>query len=150
MPHCEFIATCLFFNDKMSSGMPLTNKVFKEKYCGGINTKCARYIIFRALGEEGAPDDLFPNQISRIPEIFFESERKACECLSNCLFFNDKMANMPATSEIYKNNYCKKDSSYCARYKVFKALGKDNVPKDLFPNQISKVHEIFNESQKSG
>jgi hypothetical protein len=58
-----------------------------------------------------------------------------CECLETCLFFNDKMAEMPAMADMYKRNYCRGDSSNCARYTVFKALGRGSVPMDLYPNQ---------------
>ncbi len=66
-----------------------------------------------------------------------------CECLSTCLFFNDKMKNMPVTANIYKNSYCKKDNSNCARYIVFKALGREKVPIELFPNQLERAKEIL-------
>ena len=32
--------------------------------------------------------------------------------------------------------YCKGDNSGCARYMVFKALGREEVPLDLYPNQV--------------
>jgi hypothetical protein len=56
-----------------------------------------------------------------------------CECLQKCPFFNDMMANMPAMSELIKVKYCKTNCSGCARYMVFKALGRGNVPPDLHP-----------------
>ncbi|HBY57413.1 MAG TPA: hypothetical protein DEG96_06075 [Candidatus Atribacteria bacterium] len=66
-----------------------------------------------------------------------------CECLKSCPFFNAKMANMPATANIMIKKYCKGDNSICARYMVFKALGREKVPIDLFPNQIERVKEII-------
>lgn len=66
-----------------------------------------------------------------------------CECLEGCLFFNDKMEKMPAMSEMYKRNYCKGDFNGCARYMVFKALGKPAVPDSLYPNQKEKALEIL-------
>ncbi|MBI5804613.1 hypothetical protein HZA73_01055 [candidate division TA06 bacterium] len=65
-----------------------------------------------------------------------------CECLAACPFFNDKMANMPSMAGIYKNKYCKDDFESCARYIVFKTLGKGTVPADLFPNQLSRAEEL--------
>ena len=59
-----------------------------------------------------------------------------CECLAGCLFFNDKMANMPVTAQITKERYCLQDNSHCARYMVFKTLGRERVPADLFPNEV--------------
>ncbi len=58
-----------------------------------------------------------------------------CECLPTCPFFNDKMANKPGTAEMIKKKYCLGDNTECARYIVFKKIGKANVPADLFPNQ---------------
>ena len=66
-----------------------------------------------------------------------------CELLEKCIFFNDKMANMPATADMFKDRYCKNDNSECARYMVFKALGREKVPPNLFPNMKDKVQAII-------
>ena len=66
-----------------------------------------------------------------------------CELLEKCLFFNDKMKDMPLMADILKERYCKGDNSLCARYRVFKALGRDKVPADLFPLQIEKAQELI-------
>lgn len=66
-----------------------------------------------------------------------------CELLNGCPFFNDRMGGMPATAAIYKKNYCEGDKSACARYMVFKALGKEHVPADLFPNQVDDARRII-------
>ena len=66
-----------------------------------------------------------------------------CELLEKCVFFNDKMASMPSTSEIIKLRYCKDNCSDCARYLVREALGKERVPEDLFPNQNEKAREVI-------
>ncbi len=57
-----------------------------------------------------------------------ETPANECENLAGCPFFNDKMANMPAISAIYKKKYCKYDRNACARYMVCKALGREKVP----------------------
>lgn len=52
---------------------------------------------------------------------------------------------MPDTSgmgAIYKKKYCLGDSSQCARFQVFKRLGKGSVPANLYPNMIARVPEI--------
>jgi hypothetical protein len=59
--------------------------------------------------------------------------------MSACLFFNDKMGDKPATAEMLKQRYCFRDKNGCARYMVRSALGKDNVPADLYPNQKDKA-----------
>ncbi|QWV93163.1 hypothetical protein KP004_18655 [Geomonas oryzisoli] len=66
-----------------------------------------------------------------------------CELLSGCIFFNDQMANMPSTSNVFKMMYCTDNFEACARYTVRKAAGKEAVPEDLFPNQIERAREIL-------
>jgi len=60
-------------------------------------------------------------------------------------FFNDKMENMPTLAEKYKRDYCLGDFEKCARYMVFKALGKPKVPANLFPNMQEKAKIIIAE-----
>jgi len=66
-----------------------------------------------------------------------------CECLPGCPFFNDRMKEKPATAEIYKKNYCLGDSTDCARHQVKVAIGKENVPGDLYPTQVDRVKRII-------
>jgi len=66
-----------------------------------------------------------------------------CECLPKCPFFNDKMQGVPAMISILKNKYCRGDNSICARYMVFKALGRERVPADLFPNQVERAQGLI-------
>ncbi|MBN2525952.1 MAG: hypothetical protein JXR76_06115 [Deltaproteobacteria bacterium] len=71
-----------------------------------------------------------------------------CECLAECLFFNEKMVNKPTTAGMMKNRYCLGDSSSCARYMVFKAKGKQHVPDDMFPNQHKRAKELIEELEE--
>ncbi len=66
-----------------------------------------------------------------------------CECLTGCIFFNNKMSNMPSMAAMYKKTYCRGDASHCARYLVFKALGKQAVPIDLFPNMTDRARALI-------
>lgn len=66
-----------------------------------------------------------------------------CELLAGCVFFNDKLDNMPGLAEIYKDRYCRKDNSQCARYVVAQALGREKVPLNLYPNQMPRAKEII-------
>lgn len=66
-----------------------------------------------------------------------------CEKLSACPFFNDKMDNMPAISDMLKKKYCLGDKTKCARYMVASALGKEKVPSDLYPNMIDRAKDII-------
>lgn len=67
-----------------------------------------------------------------------------CELIQGCIFFNNKMQDMPATAELLKNKYCKNAFTACARHMVFKALGRLSVPPDLFPQQADKAEKIIN------
>lgn len=67
----------------------------------------------------------------------------ACELLPTCLFFNDRMAKMPHSAAHIKKIYCHSDNSKCARYVVYKALGRDRVPVDLFPNELLRAERII-------
>lgn len=66
-----------------------------------------------------------------------------CECLAGCPFFNDKMASKPSLANLMKKQYCHDDFNSCARHQVFLVLGKEAVPKDLYPNQTDKAREIL-------
>lgn len=66
-----------------------------------------------------------------------------CECLPKCPFFNDRMAEKPATAHLMKKHYCQTDNTNCARFMVFKAIGKENVPADLYPSQLDRVPKVL-------
>ncbi|MFX0069495.1 MAG: hypothetical protein ACFFAO_00175 [Candidatus Hermodarchaeota archaeon] len=66
-----------------------------------------------------------------------------CELIEECPFFTDKLKNMPATTNLFKEKYCKTDSSKCARYIVIHSLGKSEVPSDLFPNQLERANGLI-------
>ena len=66
-----------------------------------------------------------------------------CELTEKCIFFNDQMAGMPSTAAVYKKMYCEQDFAACGRYQIFKEIGRENVPKDLFPNQADRAKEII-------
>ncbi len=66
-----------------------------------------------------------------------------CPKLKTCIFFNDKMKNMPAMSKSYKNQYCLKNYQDCARFKVSTALGADKVPATLYPNDADEAKKLI-------
>ena len=66
-----------------------------------------------------------------------------CQCLSGCPFFNDKMQNMPSMAGMIKEKYCLGDNTACARYMVFKTLGREKVPPDLYPAQGDRAKQIL-------
>lgn len=69
-----------------------------------------------------------------------------CICLPKCPFFLDKMASMPAMSDIYKARYCKGDSAECARYAVYRKMGPGSVPSGLFPNDMVQAGTFLADS----
>ena len=64
MSRCEMLAGCIFFNDKMQN-YPFTADQMKQTYCVQGDVDCARFIVREALGKEGVPSDLFPNDVAR-------------------------------------------------------------------------------------
>ncbi|HEX9109102.1 MAG TPA: hypothetical protein VF832_17770 [Longimicrobiales bacterium] len=66
-----------------------------------------------------------------------------CVCLPRCPFFNDRMANMPATAQLIKNRYCLGVQDSCARHMVFEKLGSPAVPADLYPTQVERAKEVL-------
>ena len=61
MAECVCLPKCPFFFDKMSS-MPAMADIYKENYCKGDNSECARYAVYRQMGAGSVPSGLFPNE----------------------------------------------------------------------------------------
>ena len=66
-----------------------------------------------------------------------------CELLKGCLFFNDKMQMDSGMGVLYKKKYCLADNSECARYIVAKKLGREKVPKSLYPNMLDDAQRLL-------
>lgn len=66
-----------------------------------------------------------------------------CEMIAKCIFFNDKMAHMPAMAEMMKKKYCRGDNSKCARHMVCTTLGREKVPADLTPAQVERAQALL-------
>ncbi len=66
-----------------------------------------------------------------------------CENLPGCPFFHDAIPNMPITAQYLKDTYCTDQPQLCARYLVAKALGKEQVPLYLFPDELTKAERII-------
>ncbi len=65
-----------------------------------------------------------------------------CDRLPTCIFFNDRMENMPAVAALLKGKYCHGDFQGCARYRVAAKLGSTNVPGNLFPQDSAAADRI--------
>lgn len=66
-----------------------------------------------------------------------------CVCLAGCPFFNDKMTDKNGLAAMYKRMYCQGDYTKCARFKVNEALGRENVPLDLYPNMHDRAENLI-------
>ena len=66
-----------------------------------------------------------------------------CKLVEKCIFFNDKMADMPSMANLFKDRFCHADGEGCARYAVFQVLGRENVPVDLYPNDMQRAESIL-------
>ena len=66
-----------------------------------------------------------------------------CKLLKGCIFFKETMVYQPDASELLKDHFCLRDYTKCARYMVYKALGRENVPPDLFPYEIDIAKKII-------
>lgn len=58
----------------------------------------------------------------------------ACELISTCPFFNERMKVRSEILTLYRIRYCRGQHTECARYLVYAALGRAEVPADLYPN----------------
>jgi hypothetical protein len=71
-----------------------------------------------------------------------------CNLVEKCEFFNDRLKDMPAMSEVLKERFCMREHKACARYLVFLEVGRDKIPENLFPNNIEKVAKLLSEAKE--
>ena len=62
-----------------------------------------------------------------------------------CPFFNDQLPKLQTAREReeMKKKFCSSGSSQCARFIVAEALGLNEVPANLFPDDLFKVNVIL-------
>lgn len=65
-----------------------------------------------------------------------------CDKISTCLFFNDRMDDMPASATLLKMRYCQGDFEHCARFRVETKLGSTSVPGNLYPEDSATADRI--------
>jgi hypothetical protein len=53
------------------------------------------------------------------------------------------MEGIDLTAEVRRQEYCMSNYHSCARYMVFKALGKESVPDDLLPFQVERAQKLI-------
>jgi hypothetical protein len=70
---------------------------------------------------------------------------KKCSITDECPFFNDQLSKTKTAKEReeLRIKYCGGGNATCARYIVAQALGLDEVPANLFPEDLFKVSVIL-------
>lgn len=70
---------------------------------------------------------------------------KKCTLTEQCPFFNDELPRMHTARERedMKRKFCGGGSTQCARFIVAQALGLEEVPGNLFPNDLFKIGVIL-------
>jgi hypothetical protein len=66
-----------------------------------------------------------------------------CEMTEACVFFNDRMGDYPFAADQMKRRFCLEDNLGCARHIVLEAMGREHVPKDLFPNDLQRANRVI-------
>ena len=72
MATCEKLEKCPFYQGKMDINSGL-GRMYKDKYCEGDKTICARYIVATQLGPEFVTEKLYPNMDSMAKKILEEN-----------------------------------------------------------------------------
>jgi hypothetical protein len=73
-----------------------------------------------------------------------------CEQLKDCPYFQNAIFDeIDGMREVRQQKYCRGDNSMCARYMIFKALGKEYVPKNLLPSQVEEAKKIIEQNKQS-
>lgn len=65
-----------------------------------------------------------------------------CDKLTTCIFYTDRMDDMPAAAELMKMKYCLGEFEICARHRVEARLGSTCVPKSLCPEESALADRI--------
>ena len=68
MANCEFRDDCRLMTE-LSKIAPELAKDYRENFCEGDCSKCARHIVATVLGPGKVPLDLFPTEASTVSEV---------------------------------------------------------------------------------
>lgn len=68
-----------------------------------------------------------------------------CNRITKCPFFSAQMKNKPQSVQLFKEYYCLDRYTECARFFVGAMLGSENVPSDLYPNDLGRGRALVNE-----
>lgn len=70
---CTIEEKCAFLDQ--NEGLCNTVKTVKRLFCDGNEGRCARFVVFQALGEAGVTDELLPSD-HPTAELMIEQNRK--------------------------------------------------------------------------
>lgn len=74
MATCEKLEKCPFYQGKMDINKGL-GSMYKQKYCEGDKTTCARYIVATQLGPEFVTNNLYPNMNNAANRLLAENKK---------------------------------------------------------------------------
>jgi hypothetical protein len=66
-----------------------------------------------------------------------------CKLVDLCDIFDKGRYLKTEDEEMMRSQYCRADYTSCARYLILLALGIENCPKDLLPDQIARIEKIL-------
>lgn len=72
----------------------------------------------------------------------------ACELVECCHFFKDNMKNLPKSAEYIRNKLCLGDYESCNRFRIYRETGGQDVPFDLYPEDVEAVKKAARCLQK--
>lgn len=70
-----------------------------------------------------------------------------CEKIAGCPFFHGHMEVVPKSLDNFRRSYCWDRFEDCARHKVALALSKEQVPADLYPNELSRAEQLIEKAR---
>lgn len=68
MSDCERMELCRYFKEQIKD-FGAMQEMWKRKFCRGDKTRCARYMVLKALGVDHIPPYLVPTQVDKAKEI---------------------------------------------------------------------------------
>lgn len=68
MPECKYLDSCRMMAELLKVAPGLAGD-YRENFCEGDFSKCARHMVAIALGPDKVPLDLFPTEASRASEV---------------------------------------------------------------------------------
>lgn len=68
MGECEWMHECSFIK-QFEERSPATMAIFRQNYCDGDVSQCARYMIFDRIGADAVPTNLYPNEAWQAEQI---------------------------------------------------------------------------------